>query len=248
MQWHRHRTWSYNEESGRYSVLSNDIYAVDEDMWRKQSTDNKQGSGDYIKNWPEDLSVGNNVVYTSEGDEFAVGNWTVGEFLSSREEDLQDFARDIYEERLKLGVAREQARTVLPLAQYSTMFATVNLHNLLHFLNLRSDLDAQLEIRQYANIIAALVKTKFPLVYEAWIDYQWGSIRFSRLENYLLKRHGCTIYAYDPRANEIEDVNRTAKAIGMTDREIREFWQKINKSTFLEELEKEFVLPEPINE
>ena len=67
--------------------------------------------------------------------------------------ELQDLAREVYEERLEQGVAREQARKDLPLSTYTEAYWKIDLHNLLHFLALRMDAHAQLEIRRYAETI-----------------------------------------------------------------------------------------------
>lgn len=71
---------------------------------------------------------------------------------------------------LKAGWPRELARTVLPLATYSHMFASVNLLNLFKFLTLRCDEHAQYEIRQYANALAILISHIVPASYAAWQD------------------------------------------------------------------------------
>ena len=63
---------------------------------------------------------------------------------------------------------RELARSVLPVATYSHMFATVNLLNLLHFLSLRSDPDAQYEIRVYADALVTLIEPIVPICVSAW--------------------------------------------------------------------------------
>ena len=67
----------------------------------------------------------------------------LGERLSSSEGDVQATARAVYEERLKLGVAREQARKDLPLSTYTEAYWKIDLHNLLHFLLLRLDAHAR---------------------------------------------------------------------------------------------------------
>ena len=77
----------------------------------------------------------------------------LGEKLTASERELQDLARRVYQERLDAGVAREQARKDLPLATYTEAYWKVDLHNLLHFLALRMDSHAQLEIREYATAI-----------------------------------------------------------------------------------------------
>jgi thymidylate synthase (FAD) len=77
-------------------------------------------------------------------------------------------AFDAYRAMLETGVARELARSVLPVSTYSTMFATVNLLNLLKFLTLRSDQHAQYEIRVYADAMRELARQVTPVCVEAW--------------------------------------------------------------------------------
>jgi thymidylate synthase (FAD) len=95
---------------------------------------------------------------------------------------LQEKAREVYEERLKFGVAREQARKDLPLSTYTEAYWKCDLHNLLHFLRLRLDPHAQLEVREYATMIAEIVKEWVPTVWEAFEDYVLYSQKFSRME------------------------------------------------------------------
>jgi thymidylate synthase (FAD) len=103
--------------------------------------------------------------------------------LSGREEAFQRTARDLYEERLKFGVAREQARKDLPLSTYTEAYWKCDLHNLLHFLGLRMDGHAQKEIRDFANTIGNEIVAKWvPLSWEAFNDYRMSSMSFSRME------------------------------------------------------------------
>lgn len=157
-QWIRHRTANVNEYSTRYSIAIDAAQKTQPHQWRMQSKDNKQGSDGYI-----DL--------------------TIGEKLSKREEELQSFARQVYQERLELGVAREQARKDLPLSTYTEAYWKIDLHNLLHFLSLRMDEHAQFEIRSYAKVIGYEIVARWcPLAWEAFLDYQMNSITFSANE------------------------------------------------------------------
>ncbi|WP_428305422.1 FAD-dependent thymidylate synthase [Lacipirellula sp.] len=162
-QWIRHRTANVNEYSTRYSEAIDAVQQTRPTEWRAQSQANRQGSGDF-------LSV-------SEGEQ-----------LTRREEEFQRLARDVYEERLVAGVAREQARKDLPIATYTEAYWKVDLHNLLHFLALRMDSHAQYEIRSYANIIGNRIVSKWcPLVWEAFVDYRLESVTISRLEREVLR-------------------------------------------------------------
>lgn len=136
-QWHRHRTWSFSEVSARYTELDMGFYVPKPEHVGVQSKDNKQG---------RDLTMQDGVVRGLEGPEL-YAHWIK---LSCESSFMQ------YKILLENGVPREIARSVLPVAAYSKMFATVDLHNLMHFLRLRLHSHAQYEIRQYAEALLAL--------------------------------------------------------------------------------------------
>jgi len=157
-QWIRHRTASVNEYSTRYSVAIDAAQHTPPDEWRMQSTLNRQGSSGSL---PADL----------------------GERLSSAEQEIQQKAREVYQARIAAGVAREQARKDLPLSTYTEAYWKIDLHNLLHFLNLRMDAHAQREIRAYAIILGEEIVAKWvPIVWEAFLDYRRHAVQLSRLE------------------------------------------------------------------
>jgi thymidylate synthase (FAD) len=157
-QWIRHRTASVNEYSTRYSIAIDAAQRTSQDRWRLQASHNKQGSEGFI------------------GSE-------IGERLSAEEIDFQERARRVYQHRLDVGVAREQARKDLPLSTYTEAFWKIDLHNLLHFLRLRMDENAQFEIRTYADVIGnELVSKWVPLVWEAFLDYDIESLQLTRFE------------------------------------------------------------------
>jgi thymidylate synthase (FAD) len=79
-------------------------------------------------------------------------------------------------------VAREQARKDLPLSTYTLAVVKCDLHNWLHFLSLRLDSHAQLEIRQYATAVAAFVKALFPETWSAFTDYRLNAITLTAIE------------------------------------------------------------------
>jgi thymidylate synthase (FAD) len=161
-QWIRHRTASVNEYSTRYSIAIDRAQRTAEDQWRMQARDNKQGSGDYFS--PE-----------------------IGRQLSADEQKLQQLAKDIYNDRLERGVAREQARKDLPLSTYTEAFWQMDLHNLMHFLALRMDAHAQLEIRRYAEVIGEEIVSRWvPVAWEAFKDYRFKRMTLSRREQELL--------------------------------------------------------------
>lgn len=163
-QWIRHRTANVNEYSTRYSLAIDATQATSPGEWRSQAATNRQGSG-------------------------AALDAALGEQLSAAEREFQARARELYEERINAGVAREQARKDLPLSTYTEAYWKVDLHNLLHFLALRMDDHAQFEIRSYATTIGReIVEPLFPLVWEAFLDYRFNALSLSRLESELIKR------------------------------------------------------------
>ncbi len=139
-QWHRHRTFSYNELSARYRELPEEIYMPD---FRKQSLNNKQGSDGEFGSY--ELEILKNLFERSYRKSF-----------------------EVYKHALDMGVARELARSVLPVATYSHMFCSVNLLNLLKFLTLRCDFHAQYEIRVYADAMLELIRPIVPECVGAW--------------------------------------------------------------------------------
>jgi len=157
-QWIRHRTANINEYSTRYSIAIDAAQKTPPDKWRQQSSENKQGSIGFL-------------------------NEEEGAHLTKSEAELQRSAREVYENRLKAGVAREQARKDLPLSTYTEAYWKIDLHNLLHFLKVRMDSHAQEEIRQYALAIGEkIVAIWVPTVWEAFLDYRHHSMQLSRIE------------------------------------------------------------------
>lgn len=162
-QWIRHRTANINEYSTRYSVAIDSTLATPADGWRTQSGGNRQGSEGRL-------------------DEDA------GARMTAREQELQTLAKQVYEERLALGIAREQARKDLPLSTYTEAYWKVDLHNLLHFLALRMDPHAQLEIRQYAEAIGnEIVRRWCPLTWEAFLDYRIQATALTRIDREVIR-------------------------------------------------------------
>ncbi len=163
-QWIRHRTASVNEYSTRYSLAIDAAQRTNPREWRRQTAGNRQGSEGTL-----DAERGGR--------------------LSAEEAQFQEQARQLYERRIELGVAREQARKDLPLSTYTEAYWKINLHNLLHFLSLRMDDHAQWEIRQYAETIGReIVQPLFPLVWEAFCDYSVGALYLTRLEQEVIRR------------------------------------------------------------
>lgn len=143
-QWHRHRTQSYNEVSRRYTSDNIDEFFFPE-KWRQQDAKNKQSS--------------------VENEEINSDYW------NTKVKEHVDRSLVLYENMLADNVSREQARMVLPQNMYTMYYATVNLRNLFHFLELRLHPHAQQEIRVFAVAIASMIQEIVPMAYEAWWEH-----------------------------------------------------------------------------
>lgn len=134
-QWMKHQVGcSWNEASGRYIEFAGDFYHPE--TYRLQSSDNKQGSYGQIPKQDQAKSI----------------------YETSMVYALRDYTR-----LLELGVCKEQARMVLPLALYSECYWTCSLQALMHFLSLREDSHSQWEIQEYARAVRELVTPLFPI-------------------------------------------------------------------------------------
>ena len=147
-QWHRHRTWAYNEVSARYKELPEEYYIPTIGNIGYQSKNNKQ-----MRNIIADITDEER----KEREE---------EILWVQEHCLQAFM--LYHKLLGREWPRELARTVLPLATYTHMFGTVNLNNLFKFLGERLHEHAQYEIRVYAQAMLDLIEPIVPVSVEAF--------------------------------------------------------------------------------
>jgi len=149
----RHRTASINELSARYSVVPKDYYTPD--VLRGQSTVNHQGSS---------------------------GEASVSEeHVNDMKEHLEK-SFEVYEHLLEDGCCREQARGNLPQSTYTEFYWKINLHNLMHYLQLRMDGHAQQEIRDYAEAIFNLVEPLVPITMKAFKDFRVNAMQLSGLE------------------------------------------------------------------
>lgn len=225
-QWVRHRTASINEYSTRYTEALDMQQVTKENEWRLQATDNKQGSSGYL-----DADLGElitpeeayNLIFNM--DEYMQGSRTPAGYVLTNEERLfHKFARKLYELRLKLGIAKEQARKDLPLSTYTRAYWKCDLHNIFNFLRLRMDSHAQLEIRSFANCMFEIVKQVCPVACEAFEDYVLHAKRFSRMEMETLRQLLCTFESGKVSVNNDTDVTKPAS---MTDREWKEFLAKL---------------------
>ena len=157
-QWLRHRTASVNEVSARYSVIPDEFFLPD--SLRRQSMTRGQGGEDPY-----------------EG----------GEFLVLKQKASCDLAFHTYDELIAKGVSRELARTHLPQSTFTQFYWKINLHNLLHFLQLRIEDHAQREIRDLAKQVYDLIKPIVPVTCEAFEDFRLGAVTFSRSELNIIK-------------------------------------------------------------
>ena len=140
-EWHRHRTQSYNEASARYAPLPDLNYVPTmERMMTPPSETNKQAG-----------SVGGRKLIAEDAD-----HWLADLELHYK------MAEELYQRGLRYGVPKELARLPMPVGHYSQMRACCNLRNWLAFMTLRCDMNAQWEIRQYANAVATIIAAIFP--------------------------------------------------------------------------------------
>lgn len=139
-QWMRHRIASYNEISARYTEVHDEFYFPGE--FRAQDRSNRQGS-----------------LQSSSLDQArmkAIYDKAIKSAYAS------------YKELLDAGAAREMARMVLPVSQYTQFHWTINARSLLNFISLRADSHAQWEIRRYAEAIQETFREKMPWTWEAY--------------------------------------------------------------------------------
>ena len=153
-QWYKHvvgiettsnssaKDHAWNEISGRYVPVEDFYYPS---VWRKQSDDNKQAS---------------------EG---------VLDDLQQKRMDMvfKEYMRQVemaYDRMIDAGMAKEQARIVLPLNQYTEVYWTASFQAIMNFIELRNEKTSQWEIQQYAKSMLDLMYESFPKTTEIWVD------------------------------------------------------------------------------
>ena len=190
-QWIRHRTANVNEYSARYSKMDQEYYIPEPEYLKsvldeqKQSRRERESQLDLFEPVQKEpafslAAQSNSNKQGREGrlteaevhDSLSRLHWvssrTYGVYKNLLNED-EDGER-IREDRS--GIARELARSVLPVNYYTQFYWKCDLHNLLHFLSLRADSHAQYEIRAYADVILdEIVKRWVPVTYRAFQDY-----------------------------------------------------------------------------
>lgn len=157
-QWYKHvvgiettsnsstKDHAWNEISGRY-VEYDEFYQPS--VYRKQSSDNKQAS--------EGQFVGSE-------ERQAHANWTQAHAMTL----------SAYKQMIKMGMAKEQARCILPLTLYTEVYWTASFQSVMNFIELRNEKTAQIEIQQYAKVLLALMHASFPKTTEIWADaHNW---------------------------------------------------------------------------
>jgi thymidylate synthase (FAD) len=194
-QWIRHRTANVNEYSGRYSVMKEEFYLPQPEEIRYQSKVNKQGRSK--KEVPDEIKA---------------------EILEHFKQTSNDSYKK-YLEYVDMGLARELARINLPLSLYTEWYWKIDLHNLFHFLRLRMDPHAQMEIKVYADIMGMMTEKVCPLAYEAFMDYGFNSAYFSGTELSILKEY---LEKFDLDVDQLHEK-------GLSKREARELLEKMRK-------------------
>ncbi len=169
-QHHRHRTWSYNEISRRYTDLDIQFYEPKE--FRTQHQSNRQASNskdtinpkwkDSIKEWYMDMPQ---FAYQWDPEHL-----TCSEALKEHHEQCLKF----YNYLIKTGVCREQARGVLPQNMYTSYYGTTNLNNLMKFISLRTHEGAQWEIQKVAEACLDIAEELFPVTIGAYREIKSG--------------------------------------------------------------------------
>lgn len=144
----RHRTWSYNETSGRYKELAPRFYLIGDE--RPVTQKGKVGAYRF-----------------EEGTSEQYGNIYANTTLSYSN------AWQAYQNMLNAGVAKEVARNVLPVGTMTSFYATANPRNVMQFLLLRNDDNALYEIREVAKVIEEKFAEAMPLTYAAYKKYDW---------------------------------------------------------------------------
>jgi thymidylate synthase (FAD) len=166
-QWIRHRMASVNEYSARYSVLDREFYIPQAEHLAAQSSVNRQGRGNVLGE-----AEAKQVLALLRED--SARNYDHYVWMLNEDEAGHPLEGE------RTGLARELARINLTLNTYTQWYWKIDLHNLFNFLRLRADPHAQYEIRAYANVIMSLVQKWAPMSYEAFEEFQLGSVTLSR--------------------------------------------------------------------
>ena len=158
-QWYKHvvgiettsnsstKDHAWNEISGRYVPVA-DFY--NPSVWRKQSDDNKQASEGVLDDLQQNRM-----------------NDTYNEFMRQ--------VRMTYDRMIEAGMAKEQARIMLPLNQYTEVYWTASFQAIMNFIELRNEKTSQWEIQEYARVLLELMKETFPKITNIWAEaHDWS--------------------------------------------------------------------------
>ncbi|MFL1463291.1 FAD-dependent thymidylate synthase [Roseococcus sp. DSY-14] len=202
-QWFRHRTASINEYSARYSVLEREFYFPRPEDMAAQSATNRQGRAESLP--PEQAEAALSLL--REDASRAYDHYL---HLLNADEDGKVL------DESRTGLARELARMNLPINVLTQFYWQANLWNLLHFLKLRADPHAQMEIRAYAEAMLEIVQAWVPTVFEAFADYMRDAANISGPAMQVLR----AMLAGEPVTQE---------ASGLSKREWRELMETLGR-------------------
>jgi len=156
-QWYKHvvgiettsnsstKDHAWNEISGRY-VPVEEFYVPE--VWRKQSEDNKQASDGVLDDLQQKRMSMNYRVFMNQ-------------------------VEMAYETMINTGVAKEQARILLPLSQYTEVYWTASFQAIMNFIELRDEKTSQIEIQEYAKVMKELMFDVYPKTTEIWSKLYW---------------------------------------------------------------------------
>ena len=142
---HATKDHAWNEISGRYVEVEDFYYP---EVWRKQSEDNKQASEGEL----DDLQQ---------------------KRMSLAYNTYMNQVEMIYDNMISAGVAKEQARIVLPLSQYTQVWWTASFQSVMNFIELRDEKTAQVEIQEYARALKKIMLDAFPETTKLWSETYW---------------------------------------------------------------------------
>jgi len=157
----RHRTWSYNEISRRYTDKNYQFYSPKE--FRTQHKSNRQASN------PDEMI--DPAVYSEQRLGLIPQSFPKASSLYAKH---CETSLALFEDLINAGVCREQARGVLPQTTYTEYYGTVNLNNLLKFISLRIHDGAQWEIVQVAKACLEIARDLYPVSVSAYEERIYG--------------------------------------------------------------------------
>ena len=153
-QHHRHRTWSYNEISRRYTDVNINLY--EPEAFRTQHKSNRQASNE------------NDLINPIVQSPITNGILKADEIVKQHHKD----SLKPYENLMKAGVCREQARGILPQNLYTEYYGTVNLSNLMKFIDLRTHEGAQWEIQKVAEALLEMATDLWPTAVQSFREHR----------------------------------------------------------------------------